>query len=70
VVTVIQGSDADNESDEETVQEEADVTASETLGNGGQVVHDELVVKTLQGNAIQIMRDQVLLLAQMKRRLL
>lgn len=34
------------------------MTTSETLGDSGQAVHDELVVKTLRGKAIEMMRKE------------
>jgi hypothetical protein len=51
--------DGEVESDEdEAVEEEAAVSADAGEGDNGQSVHDDSVVKTLRGRAIQIMKDQ------------
>ena len=47
------------ESDEdEAIEEEAAVSADALEGDGGQIIHDDLVVKSLRSWAIQIMKDQ------------
>jgi hypothetical protein len=48
-------SDVDDAVEEE---EEATISADASEGDTGQSVHDDLVVKTLQGRTIQIMKDQ------------
>jgi len=46
------------ESDEdEAIEEEAAVSADAQEGDNGQSVHDNSVVKSLQGRAIQIMKN-------------
>jgi hypothetical protein len=51
--------DGEVESDEdEAVEEEAAVSADAGEGDNGQSVHDDSVVKILWGRAIQIMKDQ------------
>lgn len=50
-------SDDSNDSEDEAAEEEADVSEDVGVGNNGQSVHDNLVVKTLRQRAIQIMKD-------------
>jgi hypothetical protein len=58
-VIVLDNGDSEVESNEdEAVEEEAAVSADAEVGDNGQSVHDDVVVKTLQGRAIQIMKDQ------------
>jgi hypothetical protein len=47
------------ESDEdEAIEEEAAISAAAVEGDNGQAIHDNSVVKTLRDRAIQIMKDQ------------
>jgi len=58
-VVVLDNGDSEVESDEdEAVEEEAAISADVGESDNGQIVHDALVVKTLRGRAIQIMKDQ------------
>jgi hypothetical protein len=43
---------------DDAVEEEATISVDASEGDTGQSVHDDLVVKTLWGRAIQIMKDQ------------
>jgi hypothetical protein len=43
---------------DDAVEEEATISVDASEGDTGQSVHDGLVVKTLWGRAIQIMKDQ------------
>ncbi|KAI0246221.1 hypothetical protein BJV78DRAFT_1277267 [Lactifluus subvellereus] len=58
-VIIVDNGDSEVESDEdEAIEEEAAVSADAEEGDNGQIAHDNSVVKTLQGRAIQIMKDQ------------
>lgn len=47
------------ESDEdEAIEEEAAIFTAAVEGDNGQAIHDNSVVKTLRDRAIQIMKDQ------------
>ena len=47
------------ESDEdEAIEEEAAISAAAVEGDNGQAIYDNSVVKTLRDRAIQIMKDQ------------
>lgn len=57
-VIILDDGDSDMESEDEAVREEAAVSEDAAEGDSGQVIHDDLVVKTLWGRAIQIMKDK------------
>jgi hypothetical protein len=44
--------------EDEAIEEEAAISAAAEEGDNGQAVHDNSVVKTLRNRAIQIMKDQ------------